>query len=85
MDETELRQLQDPDNREDEVDPLRPPVSFPRASDVVGFSSAEFQRIARHPRRQGLSTAAFLRRAALDRVPAEETAAVVGAAPPNPR
>lgn len=78
----ELRELQDPENWDFGDDVILPPSASPGAVVAVRFRREEFARVATFARRRGMTTAAFIRWAALDHV-TEAIASAAGSAPPN--
>jgi hypothetical protein len=73
----ELEALQNPENWEDEENPVRPPVKSPRAVVSVAFSREDFESIAAHAREHGMKTSEFIRRAALNQLAPKQEEALV--------
>ena len=80
MDEQELQELQDPEDWDDEHDEILPPAKAPRAVVSVAFPRQDFARVAERARRQGMTTAEFIREAVLDRIAQPEEATPVAVA-----
>lgn len=82
--DAELKELQDPATWDDEHDEVLPGADAPRVIVPVPFDGDDFARIAQTAHRHGVTTAAFIRSAALGRLDHDSEAVATGIAEPRP-
>ena len=61
MDDQELHELQNADDWDDKHDEILPPAKAPCAVVSVAFPRQDFAHVAERARRQGMTTAEFIR------------------------